>query len=166
MLFGPHRAADMRHHKVFQLPSLSDFNQLTNRQPVLRDIAELSGSDPRTTKLAIRRVMHTGATMDFVVETDLTRPATQQLFLRYVRNSRATPILVLAPAPSVQRNVSALYGQIANMQLEKGCHFLIHQRGTAGLLQENPWPQLMQDDRICKFQCDRCTCGLQENRLG
>ena len=54
MLFGPHRTVDMRHKAVVQLPSMSDFDQLTRRQPVFRDLAELSGSDPRTAKLTVR----------------------------------------------------------------------------------------------------------------
>ena len=100
MLFGPHRIADMRHHKVIRLPSMSDFDQLTNRQPILRDVAELSGSEPRATKLAVRRVMNTGAVMDFLVEADLKLPATQQLVLNYFQSSQA-PIVVLAPASPV-----------------------------------------------------------------
>ena len=34
MLFGPHCTADMRHHKVIQLPRMSDLDQLNRRQCV------------------------------------------------------------------------------------------------------------------------------------
>ena len=97
MFFGPHRAADMRHQKVIQLPTMSDFEQLTKRQPVLRELAELSGSEPRTTKLAVRRMTNTGAVMDFGCEAYLTLPVSQQFVLKFFPNSQA-PIVMIAPA--------------------------------------------------------------------
>ena len=161
MLFGPHHTADMRHKQAAQLSSMSDFDQLTRRQPVSRDLAELSGSDPRTAELSARRSLTTGAVMDFVIGVDLAMPATQQLVFRYFRNNQI-PIVVLAPAPVAGHIAPAVYGRIAGTQMSKGRHILALQCGTTAWFSDRPWPQLMQDDRICRIQYDRCTCGLQD----
>ena len=129
MLFGPHHIVDVRHKKVVQLPSMSDFDQLTRRQPVSRDLSGFSGSDPRTAQLSVRRSLTTGAVMDLVVGVDLTMPATQQFVLKYFQNNQA-PIVVLAPASAAGHLAPAVYGIIAETQMNKGRRFLAHQCGT------------------------------------
>ena len=170
------------HPQVINLQDITELLTLLTNVGGGIDIAELCGGEGRPSTLAIRRRLKVGRNFDLVTNVDLNRPKDQQLTKQYINDNHVL-VVIMAPTcgpfgPMGQLNRKLhpsswqraydnaaphgrFCGEIAQLQLRKGRHFICEQPLGSTLYLEQPWPQVLNQSTVCQQKYDRCMAGLK-----
>ena len=182
---------DLRDYEVSKVQSAylspEEFYFATSINKPQIDIAEICGGEARTSKLAVRRHLTTGKNIDLIAGCDLTKAKDRHFAKLYFETS---DVLVVVMAPicgpfgplgylNASKNkvthqaslaiavpVARFCGEIALLQLDKGFSFICEQPEPSRLYEQQPWPRVLKNDRICREVYDRCRCGLKVSAPG
>eukprot|EP00969_Alexandrium_andersonii_P012785 557398-Alexandrium_andersonii.AAC.1 len=57
--------------------------------------------------------------------------------------------------------IARLCGQVAELQLQQGRHFIQEQPHPSSLYEVTPWPSVLHDECVMSIVYDRCMRGLR-----
>ena len=182
LLYGVVRPTAMQTLKTAVLTNLDEFEYVCCSPPSCIELAEICGGEARSSRLASRTKMRHGPTFDLVLGVGIAEPSHQQRVLQYFGT---VTVLVAVMAPfctpygtmsnlkwsihpeamqrrlSIARPIAKLCGNVVLFQLANGLDFIQEQAYPSSLYEEEPWPHIMQDDRVAQQPYDICMCGLK-----
>ena len=127
-------------------------SQLSHQRPGV-DIADLSGETLRSNQLAVRRRSSDGNTTNLVTDCNFAEETDRDALKQYLSYNNVL-LLTLPPANGI--NSSVYYGELVNIQLHHGHHFLQEQHYPTRLFDAPPWSTLLGTqgvERIAYFRC-------------
>ena len=150
------------------------------------DLCELCGGEARTSRIAVRKRLETGANFDLVTNVDLGDKAAQRMVLHYLDENRVL-VAVMAPScralgPPSNLNKSLNYdtwykhyledrphvsfcGTVALHQLREGRHFFVEQPYPSHILKVAPWDRVQKHPAFIAVVFDQCRCGQRKGGL-
>ena len=165
---------------AFQASSFEEFAAVSRTAGHGLVMCELCGGEARTTRVASRLHLATGANFDLVTQVDLGRPVMQQMVLAYLDEHQVL-VAVMAPScrslgPPSNLNYRINYdtwkehfdedrphvsfcGKVALHQMRAGRHFFAEQPYPSWLFQVEPWPSVLKQPGYSEEVFDQCRCG-------